>query len=401
MANLNEIPLRKYGSADSHWNYERANEPLEDLFRMVRLVNGDLEAYAQDFEAAKGSMDTLAARLAVALEDNGTLKAGAIASFPIANVAEENTSPYNGADKIHFTRAEKTKLSQVGNRANRFSMKVDNSDPLEGEVTLRVGRMLKASAIRDSGGETILRLDTRFSADALHEHRYAIQVLNYSNSIAFIPDDEDAPIPGTILLYVNGQRVRRSGYEEYFDKNGVLKGVRILEQAEAINLQNDDIEFDYLTRTRPLDGSKADDSVSLLLDHDLRAEDLREVKLPDGSAVQSSFYYWLIDISDIEIDNLTEARLFVSESAYTAGAAVKGMTLRRYGQEWDVVNLGGRRFIRWRYQDGSAVSTNPAIEDKYANWLFLTQGGSGSEEAPNTRQAVANIGINFRLSLFV
>jgi hypothetical protein len=400
MANLSAIPLRKYGSSDTHWNYERANEPLEDLFRMIRLVNGDLEAYAKDFEAAKGSAPTLAARLAVAFEADGTLKSGAITSFPIASVVEQNTIPYNGMDKIHFTRAERAKLSLMGDRSNRFVMKIDNSEPLEGEVTLRVGRMLKASAIRDSSGETTVRLDTRFSADVLHEHRYAIKVLNYLNGIAFIPDNEDAPIPGTILLYVNGQRVRRSGYEEYFDRNGVLKGVRIIEQANVINLQTDDIELDYLTRTRPLDGSSVDDTISLLLDHDLVAEDLRQVKLPDGSMVQSSFYYWLIDISDVKIDDLTQARLFVSEFAFTVGAAVKGMTLRRYGQEWDVVNMGGRRFIRWRYQDGSAISTNPAIEDKYANWLFLTQGGSGTDEAPNTRQAVANLGVGFRLSLF-
>jgi len=401
MANLNEIPLRKYGGMDTIWNYERANEPLEDLFRMIRLVNGDLDAYAQDFENAKGSAETLADRLAVSIEDDGTLKPGAVVSFPIANVIEENSGPYNGADKIHFTRSEKTKLSSMGSRANRFTIRVDQSDPIEGEVTFRVGRMLKVSAIRDSDGETVLRLDTRFSADALHEHRYAIRVLNYSNGIAFMPDDEDTPIPGTILLYVNGQRIRRSGYEEYFDGNGVLRGIRILEQADSISLQKDDIEFDYLTRTRPLDGSTVDSTVSLLLDHDLVAEDLRQVKLPDGSPIQSTFYYWLIDISDTQIDNFAQAKLFVSEHPYTSGAPIKGMTLRRYGQEWDVVTLGGRRFIRWRYQDGSSVSTNPSIEDKYANWLFLTQEGSGTEEAPNTKQALANINIGYRLSLFV
>jgi hypothetical protein len=401
MANLNNIPLRKYGSGDTHFNYERANDPLEDLFRMIRLVNGDLEAYARDFETAKGSAETLAARLSVALEDNGTLKSSAISSFPIQNVEEENTSPYNESDKIHFSRGEKTKLSQIGHRANRFSMKVGQSDPIEGEITLSVGRMLKASTIRDSGGHTTLRIDTRFSADSLHEHRYAIRVLIYSNGIAFIPDDEDAPIPGTILLYINGQRIRRSGYEDYFDKNGVLRGVRILEQAGSINLQNDDIEFDFLIRTRTIGESQLNDTVSLLLDHDITAQDLREVKLPNGSTIQSSFYYWLIDISDIVINDLKQARLFVSEFAFTSGAPVKGMTLRRYGQEWDIVNLGGRRFIRWRYQDDSALSTNTAIDDKYANLLFLTQEGSGTKAAPNAKYATTDIGIGFRLSLFV
>lgn len=401
MANITEIPIRKYGSEDTNFNFHRANEPIEDLYRIIRMVNGDLEALGKDFKNAIGSKQTLAERLAVSLEDDGSLKSGAITSFPITNVAEQNTAPYNAGDKIHFTKGEKNKLALMGDRSNRFSIKIDESDPLQGEVTLRVGNMLKVSAIRDSDGESILRLDTRFAADALHEHRYAIRVLNYSNGIAFIPDDEDAPIPGSLILYINGQRIRRSGYEEYFDNNGVLKGVRILEQSESISLQKDDIELDFLTRTRPLDQVSNDNSVSLLLDHNIAAEDLREIKLPSDSVIPSSFYWWLIDISDIEISDLAQARLFVSEEAFTAGAMVKGMTLRRYGQEWDVVSLGGRRYIRWRYQDGSQISTNPTIEEKYANYLFFTQEGSGTEEVPNASAAIANININYRLSLFV
>lgn len=401
MANITEIVIRKFSSTDTHYNYQRANEPLEDLYRMIRLVNGDLEAFASDFQASKGSKDTLADRLTVSLNQDGTIKPGAIPSLPIANVQEQNTSPYNGNDKIHFTKAERAKLNLIGDRANRFSMRIDNSDPLEGEVVVRVGDMLRASVIRDTSGESILRLDTSFSADALHEHRYAIKVLSYSNGIAFLPDDEDQPIPGTIILYVNGQRIRTSGYEEYFDNNGVLKGVRILEQSDAINLQNDDIELDYLTRTRPLDSISRDSSVSLLLDHDVASSDLREVNLPSDSPIPTAFYWWLIDISDIVINDLSQARLFVSEEAFTTGSTIKGMTLRRYGQEWDVVSLGGRRYIRWRYQDLSDISTNPAIEDKYANYLFLTQEGSGSEEAPNASQALASIAASYRLSLFV
>jgi hypothetical protein len=400
MAQITEIPLRKFGPSDTHYNYQRANEPIEDLYRMIRLVNGDLEALASDFQAAKGSKDTLASRLNVSLNADGSIKTGAIGSFPISSVIEENTAPYSGSDKIHFTRAEQAKLGQMGSRANRFSMKVDSSDPLEGEVTLRTGSMLHVSAIRDASGENIIRLDTNFAADALHEHRYAINVLSYSNGIAFIPDDEDPPIPGTIILYVNGQRIRNSGYEEYFDKNGVLRGVRVLEQADSISLQSDDIELDFLTRTRPLDNISRNNAVSLLLDHDIRMEDLREVKLPNDSVTPRSFYWWLIDISDLAPMDLAQARFFVSEEPFSPGSTVKGMTLRRYGQEWDVVNLGGRRYIRWRYQESSQIIGTPVFEDLYANYLFLTQEGSGTETAPNTSQALSNLAVNFRMSLF-
>jgi hypothetical protein len=401
MADISGITLRKYGPTDTHFNYLRANEPLEDLYAMIKMMNEHLDRLDAEIRTARGTRSTLDDRISESLDPDGSIASGAVTNVPIANVIEEETVPYDPEDKVHATRGMVDKLAAIAERANRFLMAVNRSDAMEGETVLRTGSLLRASMVTDNDGRNILKLDTVFSPDAIHAHRMGVRVNSYTNAIALIPEDEDPPIAGTIIVHLNGTKLRASAYEEYYDSAGILRGVRILESASTISLQVDDLELDYLVRAVPANQDIQGDTLSILFDHDVEAVDSRPIYLPEGSVVGQDFYYQLFDISGVQGD-LSGSKLFVSEVPWVgvSSPAIHGLTLRRYAEDWDVVIVGGKKFLRWRYQADTQLSNDPSQVAKYANAKFLYEDGAGTPEVPETRRPKAAIDVGSRLILF-
>jgi hypothetical protein len=401
MANIDQITIRRFGSQVSPYDHEKANEPIDDLASVIAIVNAESSSNHEVLEQARGGTGSLSERLDVSLNQDGTIKPEAIESVPIAAVAEQDTD--SSSDKVIPTRGQLDKLEEIAPRANRFTMRLGDGESFDGNVVLSHGETIVARSTRRSDNTTVLHLDTAFSGDRIHEHRtYQDCRTMSSDGIALIPNSADDPIPGTVRVYLNGIMMRRSSFVERVDPaTKRISGVQISERPETIDLTEDALWFEYAVRPERSSSSSQEALVATRLsvfDHDVTASDLTGVYLPLNDSAGTLYRYWMIKIPDDVSLPYEGLQLYVSEDAYPHLGPIKGLTMRRYGQDWDVATLSGVRYVRWRY-DQAAPEGGPTSGS--AGYDFLAKfGSSGSPSSPNERYAVAPLSVGVRMSLF-
>ena len=396
MADISNITLRRYGTQVSPYDSDKANEPIEDLHAMIQIVNAESGSNASILNDAKGDTGSLAARLDVSLNPDGSIKSDAIDNVPIDNIDfEAEGAP---TDRVLPTRADLDKINGVQSEANKFTVQIGNSEIFAGNVILNPGKTVVMTPRRRSDGVIVIDIDTVFAGDRIHEHRNYQECKAFAGSgVAMIPNKDDNPIPGTMRVFLNGMMLRRQSFEEYYDPTTKkIVGARIIEKSEAIKLDVDSLWFEYSIRPMAAGQASSEKKPLAVFDYDVVADDLINLYLPLGDPSASLYKFWMIKLPDAVKAPYDLMQLFVSEDAFPHAGPSKGLTFRRYGQDWDVVTLSGIRYLRWRY-DQTAPVNGPVSGNTYD---FLATIGSGSTAEPNERFAPTPLSVGVRIALF-
>lgn len=382
MADLNSIPVRWYQDNVDRYTADVDNRPLEDLNGRVNLVNTDLETTKTEVREARGSQSSVGNRLDVSLNDDGTLKSEALTGIPAIAVDEQESVPPVDDDRVWMTRGEQTKLSLITEQANRILLGLNQSEPTDGIVRLVLGNTLRGAMQPSGEGTTIMFLDTVFSGDRLHEHKYQQEFLQYSSGIALFPNQEDDVISGSVRLYLNGQVQSPSCWEEYTDTNtGKVIGVYITEDADMIDLSSDRLWVDYDVRVRLSSESPLSSGISgssARWEHTIdQTYDLKLVDLPLSSTVQQRYQFWLFDVTELVFAGAYENyMLFVTNEKREDSS---GHVFASYGIDWDLITISGNTYLRWRYdRNPGATSGIPDPTSTPDRWEFLVNQGAGT-----------------------
>lgn len=376
MANISHITLRRYGTQSSPYNPETANQPIDDMKLMIDIVNEESSRTSGELDTSRGSAQDLSERLDKSMLPDGSLKSGAVSQIDIGNIISETNGV--GSDRVIVTKSQVDKLSGISSNANFMTLRIGEGPELNGVVRVVAGSTVKLSPVRSSDGSTTIKIDTIFTGDRVHEHKSYQDCTIYSKGIAYIPNLNDDPIPGTVEVYLNGQLLRRTAFEEHVDHDtGKIDGAKIRENPEAVQLSSDNMWFSY--QTRPTKESGASDMLGeprfTMFDHNIVAADLRPIR-PLSGTVSTEYRYWLIKLPEDLRPPYSGMLLFVSEDPFPHAGGVRGMTARQYGRDWDVISFNGLNYLRWRFDETNPVTGPTSTDDGYD---FLTHIGSGSE----------------------
>lgn len=216
MPNIDLIPDIYYQPSDPyHYIYD--NKPLKNIIARQSLINGWVDRHNLDIGNAAGSAGSMTARLAVALEDDGTLKTTAVDAA--LHSIEEHTDTTDQSsfleetdEFVRMTERERDKLVLVEDEANYITLSFETAgisntpvDFLNGNTTFADST---STAWRYQSGK--MYLDLAFPTEAAHLHFYDVTPDNDDSGTLYldykIPTYSDF-IDGTLRVYVNGVKL--------------------------------------------------------------------------------------------------------------------------------------------------------------------------------------------------
>lgn len=401
MADIHRITIRYYSETDIY-HHQIDNRPLKDINQRIELVNSDLEQVFSEVHSARGAFASLNERISRVVDENGVFSSSDLV-IPANHIVDSD--PVSALDpsylnqKVAMALFERDKLSQIDDRATYFKIKLDDEDNYySGKVRFVSGKTIRMYRLPTSQeGENVIFIDTVFPHDRLHQHRYHQMIRVREGNLFKIPFDNDKIVPGSVRVWLGGQQIRKSSYEEVSEtKNGRITHVKIVEGEDLIDLDLDDLWVEY--EICPLWDSVAIDPIYSGIGIPSRYE--HTLSTIDGSDLKqmvfdSNYLFWLVDISHLNIVvPYDKCMLFVTEDSWPTTSSPYGGTYRRYGEEWDIIRIGGGLFLRWRYDVSGDMGNS---DSGYLEWL--TEMGSGTKESPNFRSAPVNLTGGERMDL--
>lgn len=231
MPQIELVPVPLYQPNDPY-NHEIDNLPIKGLIDRILLVNSQVDIDANILRQSIGSAGTLAARLAKAHNDDGSLKSSAV------NDANHNIAYHTDGqitisgvtyDYVRMTAAERAKLSLVAENATNLSIMFDldmvpSSIPSNISVLSVTDVMFDNDLLRFKKSDSIswridetgsILAETSFPVSVRHNHFYDLTPTHKTPST---PDYKNYKVTSigtpykeqTLRVYVNGVRLSRS-----------------------------------------------------------------------------------------------------------------------------------------------------------------------------------------------
>lgn len=216
MPQLNTIPEVLYQpSQPYHYLYD--NLPLKNILARINLVNLQTDNNAAMLLGTAGSVGSLSDRLDVSLEEDGSLKPGAVDSA-LHNIAYHEDGEKDGVEYVRMRAEERSKLSMVESEANFLTIEVGEY----GIITNGNVKFSDSSSVEfrlDS--PNVIRAHSRLPADAAHRHIYNMEPAHQNTSVhdwkSFMTTALGTPyIEGSLRVYVNGVRIGEGTYAPIF-----------------------------------------------------------------------------------------------------------------------------------------------------------------------------------------
>jgi hypothetical protein len=242
MASIDHITLRRYGTQSSPYDPQKANEPIDDLYKMIMIINSESGTTFNSVNISKGTTSGLSERLGISLNPDGTIKPEAIVSVPIASVTfDEEGSP---EDYVLIKRKDLSKLSLIESEATKVVIRSPEGNIISGNIILKEGKTSKIRVFESDNGETILEIDTIFSNIEMHEHRIYQRPSNINGNIASLPIVNEIVMPRSLKVYVNGKLLSNEHFRLLEkEETGNIYGIEILE--DYANLIEDEIFIEF------------------------------------------------------------------------------------------------------------------------------------------------------------
>ncbi len=206
-----------YYSPNDPDDWAHRNRPLEAIIARQELINLALDNVIEQVRDSVGTQNTLSARLARSLDDDGALRTSAVDASTHSIESHADT-----ADYVRMTRVQSDKLEQISDGANHLEIEVQLDSEGNDLVTLDSGtvRFVPSSSVSFSlDSPNKVAFDLAFPAAAAHRHYYdqtpvhatplSPDYIHYkvnSQAIAYMD--------GTLRVYING--IRLSSSEEVY-----------------------------------------------------------------------------------------------------------------------------------------------------------------------------------------
>jgi hypothetical protein len=209
---IESIPVRNYQASDSY-HHVGDNQPINDLALQISIINFQVENDRRAIADAIGTQGTVAARLAVSLNDDGTLKTTAI-----NNALHSIEYHTDTVDFVRMTSTERSKLSSIASEATNLTVEVEtlSTTPLfdSGVITLTA-----SDSITWRVSDTNIYADVNFPLSSRHQHFYNIKpvhlvpsspdYINYYTTSVNTPYKENS-----LRVFINGVKLQKTGDTE-------------------------------------------------------------------------------------------------------------------------------------------------------------------------------------------
>lgn len=331
------LPEIRYYQDGEPYSREIDNRPLHDLADGLTAINVDLIDVQDELEAARGD-STLEDKLQH-FDDDGVLAEDGIGEHPISEHSDTD-------DYVRMTADERIKLAGVSSLSNRLQLHVDEPGAvgIDGDVVIQGGQSIRIVKVPTSSDVNLIRIDTAFSPDRIHEHRYGVRITRFDGTTATIPNGESY-IAGSLCVFLNGLMLPRNEYTEVSPFTSFRLSTR------QVDLSRDVLTVSY-EAPPSWDELTSDPSWTWkpavkrwVRDTRLGQDDVTKASisfvLEDGTEATADA--WMIDISSLEI-----------VEPYDLFRLFRNGTLVYYGIDWDIVTLDGKGWLRWRYYGDSS-----------------------------------------------
>ncbi len=207
---IENIPIREYQPNDPY-HHVADNEPIQDLSAQISLINFQVENDRKILTDSIGTQGTLAARLAVSLNNDGTLK-----TVAIDNALHSIAQHLDSGGYVRMTDTERSKLSTIASGATNLTVTIETISTIpeytSGTVTFKPSDSV---TWRVSGANVYA--DVTFPVTARHQHFYNIPPVhvntstpdykNYYTTSVFTAYKQDS-----LRVFINGVRIAKTGY---------------------------------------------------------------------------------------------------------------------------------------------------------------------------------------------
>jgi hypothetical protein len=213
MPEINKIPEVLY-EANQPYHFHYDNLPLKNILKRIDLVNAQVDINSDILRGCSGSVGTLANRLDVSINDDGSLKENSI-NESLHNIAFHSDGSRDNVDYVVMKKSERDKLDLIESEANRIEIQVSDSlfnNQSLGTINLSTGVVKFQSSnsiLFDFEAPNIIKAHSAFAPEAAHKHHYNIvpghlnaTIPDFLNYITYVPFME-----GSLRVYINGIRI--------------------------------------------------------------------------------------------------------------------------------------------------------------------------------------------------
>lgn len=204
------VPVQTYmPNWPYHFLYDRI--PISTIIEREDALNAQVETDAQILRDSVGTAGTLANRLNVSLNANGTLKTTAVDNT-LHNIGNHADGNYLGTDYVRMTLSERNKLTAIAISANLIYLRFDAPNVTFTSGTVEI--LDSDSIVWQQVSGMQLKAHTSFPVSALRQVNYDLTPV----PTTFIPDYQNYKvnslatpyISGTLRVYINGFRLTES-----------------------------------------------------------------------------------------------------------------------------------------------------------------------------------------------
>jgi hypothetical protein len=219
MPDLSQFPPALY-QVDQPYQRDFDNIPLQNLMARIDQVNLVADLDNSILEQAQGTAGNLAARLYVALNDNGSLKSSAI-DTALHNIAmHEDGVDASNVSYVRMLAAERDRLTEVADNATALRIMFDaissvvvfDNQTIEMRNSPSIYWEIESPDPSNPEAAAAIRAYTTFSTDAAHQHFYDITPVDAdpfgtSGTTYQVTSMSTPYMDGSLRVYLNGVRL--------------------------------------------------------------------------------------------------------------------------------------------------------------------------------------------------
>lgn len=219
MPNLENIPKVLY-SGDDPYHFYYDNLPLKNILTRINLVNSQVDINADEIRASLGTAGSLAGRLDVSLDSDGSLLSSAVddAAHSIAYHEDGSRNDGPGGATVEYVRMkqdERDKLASIGNEANKLVIRIN--DGTVTDLSSGIAELVESDSVTwKFVSPNKIEAITKFPANAARLHYYSVTPEPQDSGT---PDYKSYQTPlaqsyvdGSLRVFVNGIRVSDGTY---------------------------------------------------------------------------------------------------------------------------------------------------------------------------------------------
>lgn len=267
MPQLNTIPEVLY-EPNQPYHYLYDNIPLRNILARISLVNIQVDRNVAMLLGTAGSTGSLASRLNISLNDDGSLVSEAIDDAE-HSIAHHVDGEKDGVEYVRMRADERAKLVLIDSGANNMKVRVDDTLFEEGELIFQNSPTISFSFENPN----IVKAHSAFPTDSAHRHHYGMMpahVISAGSSSSsagpdwrsFMTTSLSTPyMEGSLRVYINGVRIGQGTYVPIFTTSSTPSSWMIFSVSEE----------DHELGTFSLNSSVPQPNNSIMIDFDTEA----------------------------------------------------------------------------------------------------------------------------------